>query len=85
MNNLVNPSGICPDNEYIVGIQENVSSDNTLGGEAIGQYIKTNGKLKGISHVTRMPITVDPTQVPQIHFGFKRKVHSAYIKRGNPN
>ena len=41
--------------------------------EAIGQHVKTNGKPKGISHATRMPIIVEPTPVPQIHSGVKRK------------
>ena len=33
-----------------------ISSDTTLGEEAIGQCIKTNGKPEGIRHVTQIPI-----------------------------
>ena len=37
INNLGNPSRIRPDNEFIIVIQKNLSSDTTLGDEAIGQ------------------------------------------------
>ena len=50
-----NLSQIRPDNEIISGIQENLSV-NAWEEEAIGQYVKTDGKLKGISHLTRMTI-----------------------------
>ena len=60
-----NPSGMRPDNKIIARIQENLSV-NTWEEEAIGQHVKTNGKPKGISHLTRIPI-VDSTPVQQIH------------------
>ena len=85
MSNLGNPYGMRPDNKCITGIQDQLSSDNTLGSEAIGQHVKTNGKPKGISHLTRMPIIADTTPVPQIYSGLKRKGDSAHIQRGNPN
>jgi hypothetical protein len=84
-SNLGNPHGIRPDNERIAGIQENISLDTTLGVEAIGKDVKTNVKPKGISHLTRMPIIVDPTPVPQIYSGVKRKGDSSHIQRGNLN
>ena len=77
IHNLGNPSRIRPDNEYIVEIQVNISSDTTLGEEAIGQHVKTNGKPKGISHLKRMSIIVDPTPVPQIYSRVKRKGDSS--------
>ena len=82
MSHLGNPHGIRPDNDCVVGTQEHVSTDTTLGVEAIGQHVKTNGKPKGISHETRMPIA-DPTPAPQIYSGVKRKGDSSHIDRGN--
>ena len=82
-SNLGNPHGISPDNDCVAGTQEHVFSDTTLGVEAIGQHIKTNGKPKGISHLTRMPIKADSTLVPQIYSGVKRTGDSAHIQRGN--
>ena len=67
MSNLGNPHGIRPDNDCVTEIQENISLDTTLGVEAIGQHVKTNGKPKGISHLTREPIIADPTPAPQIY------------------
>ena len=83
--NLGNPRGIRPDNECIVGIQKNISLDTILGEETIGQHFKKNGKQKGISHLTRMPIIADTTPVPQIHSGVKLKVNSSHINRCNPS
>ena len=50
-----NPSRIRPANEVIDGIQEH-TSDHNLVEEAIGQYIKINGKPKDTRHTTRMTI-----------------------------
>lgn len=82
MSHLGNPHGIRPDNDCIVGTQEHVSTDTTLGVEANGQHVKTNGKPKGISHATRMPIA-DPTLVPKIYSGVKRKGDSSDLQGGN--
>ena len=82
MSHLGNPHGIRPDNDCVAGTQEHVSSDTTLGVEAIGQHVKTNGKPQGISHATRMLIA-DPTPAPQIYSGVKRKGDSSHINRGN--
>ena len=81
-SNLGNPHGISPDHDCVAGTQEHVFSDTTLGVEAIGQHVKTNGKPQGISHATRMPIA-DPTPAPQIYSGVKRKGDSTHIQRGN--
>ena len=83
MSNLGNPHGIRPDNDCVAGTQDHVFSDTTLGVEAIGQHVKTNGKPKGIRHETRMPIIADPTLAPQIYSGVKRKGDSSHIYRGN--
>ena len=85
MSNLGNPHGMLPDNKCIARIQEKISSDTTLGQEAIGQHVKTIGKPKGISHLTRMPIIADPTPVLQIYSVVKQKGDSAHIQRVNPS
>ena len=79
IHNLGNPNGIHPDNKCIVGLQENISSDNTLGEEAIGQHVKTNGKSKGIRYLARMTIIAEPIPVTQIHSGVKCKGNSSHI------
>lgn len=83
MSHLGNPHGIRTDNDCVVGTQEHVSSDTTLGVEAIGQHVNKNGKPKGISHETRMPIIANPTPAPQIYSGVKRKGDSSHIHRRN--
>ena len=82
-SHLGNPHGISPDNDCVAGTQEHVFLDTTLGVEAIGQHVKTNGKPQGISHATRMPIIADPTLVPQIYSGVKRKGDSTHMNRCN--
>ena len=83
MSHLGHPHGERPDNDCVAGTQEQLFSDTTLGVEAIGQHVKINGKPKGISHLTRMPIIADPTPVPQTYSGAKRKGDSSHIHRGN--
>ena len=52
INSLDNSSVIRIGSECIIRIEENISSDITIGEGPIGQNIKTNGKLNGISHAT---------------------------------
>ena len=85
MSNLGNPHGMRSNNKCIAGIQVKISSDTTLGKEAIGQHVKTIVKPKGISHLTWISIIVDPTPVPQIYSGLKCNGDSFHIQRGNSN
>ena len=78
-SNLGNPHGIRPDLDCVGRIQEDISSDNSSGGEAIAQHVKTIGKPQGISHATRMAIIADPALVPRIHSGVKRTADTAHI------
>ena len=73
-----NPIQISPDNEVISGIQENIS-DHTRVEEAIGQYVKTNDKFKGICHATRIPIVNSTPSAQQIHSEVKRQVDTTYV------
>ena len=59
MNYLSNPHGMRQDNECFSGKQESQSNNNSPGFEAIGQYVKMNGKSKGKSHSIQRPIIED--------------------------